>query len=229
MSAQPARGRLLIVEDHLDVAKVISEALAEKGYETVIAESVAAAKALLNASFFDLAVVDYNLGDGTGIEVCRHVREKTSNRAMPLIMLTGQKGVAEMGEGIESGADYFLTKPIEVAELLLWIRSLLRRVHQDWDRGSTIGVPGLRINPDIRTVWVDREVVRGLTAKEFDILLQLALAAPGALSSRDLGLRVWGREPSTNTLAVHVMSLRRKLGLKGGSRVITTGDGYALQ
>src|SRR5690242_12271205 len=144
MAEKSARGRILIVEDHLEVAQVISEALNEKGYATVVSGSVAEAKGLLNAQFFDLSVVDFNLGDGTGVEVCRHIREKTSNRAMPIIMLTGQKGLEEMSEGIASGADYYLTKPMAVAELLLWVRSLLRRVHQDWDRGSTIGVPGLR-------------------------------------------------------------------------------------
>ena len=229
MAHEAARGRILVAEDNEDVSKVVAEALAEKGYEVLTAAGVGEAKGLLNAHFFDLALVDLNLGSESGFDICRHVRTGTRNRTMPIIILTGQKGLDEMTEGIESGADYFLTKPLAVAELYLWVRALLRRVHRDWDRGSTIGVSGLRINPDIRTVWVDREVVRGLTSKELDILLQLALAYPSPHSTLELFQRVWGRAPSTNTLAVHVMSLRRKLGLKGGSHVVTVPDGYRLQ
>ena len=229
MTREAVRGRILVVDDHAEAAAAIADALRAKGYETIVSGTAAEAKALLAARFFDLAVLDYNLGDGTGADVCRHAREKTSNRDLAVIMLTGRKDVADMGEGVEAGADYFLTKPIALEELLLWVRSLLRRVHEDWDRGSTIGVPGLRLNPDIRTVWVDDVVVRGLTAKEFDILLELSVAAPSELTARELSRRVWGREPASNTLAVHVKSLRRKLGLKGGARVATTPDGYVLR
>jgi DNA-binding response OmpR family regulator len=229
MSEPAVRGRILIAEDNPEIAMIIRETLVEKGYEAVTTETVAEAKRLLNAHFFDLAVVDLGLMDGSGEDVCRHAREATRTAAMPIIMLTGAGGVEDMARGIEAGADYYLTKPIPAAELLLWVRSLLRRVHQDWDRGTTIGVPGLRINPDIRTVWCDRKIVRGLTAKEFDLLLELARAYPKPLSQRELFHRVWGRAEVSNTLAVHVQGLRRKLGLKGGSHVVTTPDGYRLE
>lgn len=229
MTRESVRGRILVVDDHREAADAIADALRAKGYDVVTAAGAAEATALLGARFFDLAVLDYNLGDGTGADVCRRAREKTATAQLAVIMLTGRKDVEDMGEGIEAGADYFLTKPIALDELLLWVRSLLRRVHEDWDRGTTLGIPGLRVNPDIRTVWVDDQVVRGLTAKEFDVLLQLALAGAPGLTAPELARRVWGREPSSNTVAVHVRSLRRKLGLKGGARVATTPDGYALR
>ena len=224
-----SRGRILIAEDDPAVSGVLSELLAEKGYEPVATETVAEAKRLLDAHHFDLAVVDLGLKDGSGHEVVRHIRASAAAGAMPVIMLTGAKALDDMERSLEAGVDYFLSKPMAAAELVMWVRSLLRRVHDDWDRGTTIGVPGLRLNPDIRTVWVDDVVVRGLTAKEFDILLELSVAAPSELTARELSRRVWGREPASNTLAVHVKSLRRKLGLKGGARVATTPDGYILR
>lgn len=229
MESRTPRGRILIAEDNADIAMIIREALCEKGYEAISTGTVAESKRLLSMHFFDLAVVDLGLEDGSGEEVCRHIRGGSRNNAMPVIMLTGAKTTDDMARGIEAGADYYLTKPIPAAELLMWVRSLLRRVHQDWDRGTTIGVPGLRINPDIRTVWCDRKVVRGLTAKEFDLLLELARVHPKGLSQRELFHRVWGRAEVTNTLAVHVQGLRRKLGLKGGSHIVTTPDGYRLE
>lgn len=223
------RGRILIAEDDAAVSRVIEELLAEKGYETVATETVAEAKRLLDAHHFDLAVVDLGLKDGSGHDVARHIRASSGSAAMPVIMLTGAKAVEDMERGLEAGVDYFLSKPMAAAELMLWVRSLLRRVHDDWDRGTTIGVPGLRLNPDIRTVWVDKKVVRGLTAKEFDVLLELARAHPKGLSQRQLYQRVWGRAEESNTLVVHVQSLRRKLGLKGGAHIVTTDDGYRLE
>lgn len=229
MTAPAARGRILIVEDDPNISAVVQDLLTEKGYETVATESVAEAKRILDLHFFDLAVLDLSLKDGSGHEVSKHIRGAQRTAAMPVIMLTGAKTVEDMEQGIEAGADYYLVKPMSAPELLMWVRALLRRVHQDWDRGTTIGVPGLRINPDIRTVWSDRKIVRGLTAKEFDLLLELARVHPKGLSQRELFQRVWGRAEFSNTLAVHVQSLRRKLGLKGGSHIVTTSDGYRLE
>ncbi|MBI2362188.1 MAG: response regulator transcription factor, partial [Elusimicrobia bacterium] len=134
------RGRILIAEDDAAVSAVIQELLSEKGYEAVATETVAEAKRLLDAHHFDLAVVDLGLKDGSGHEVTRHIRAAAGSAAMPVIMLTGAKAVEDMERSLEAGVDYFLSKPMAAAELMLWVRSLLRRVHDDWDRGTTIGV-----------------------------------------------------------------------------------------
>jgi DNA-binding response OmpR family regulator len=224
-----SRGRILVADDNADIAALIQSALSEKGYEAVSAGSVAEARRMLNLHFFDLAVVDLALPDGTGEDICRHVRQGSRNADMPIIMLTGAAGAESMAQGIEAGADYYLTKPMPASELMLWIRSLLKRVHKDWDRGTTIGVPGLRINPDIRTVWVEKDVVRGLTPKEFDILFALARVFPQPMSQRELLRSVWGGAMESNTLAVHIKRLRTKLGLRGGSHIVTMPDGYRLE
>lgn len=229
MDPKLSRGHILLVEDDPAVSGALQDALAEKGYAATATATVAEAKRLLDAHPFDLAVVDMNLPDGSGQDVCRHVREAGRLRAIPVIALTGQSGTEALARGLEAGADYYLNKPMAASELLLWIRSLLRRVHNDWNRGTTIGVPGLRINPDIRTVWSDRQIVRGLTAKEFDLLLALAQAHPGGLTVAEIFREVWKTQPFGNTLAVHVRSLRRKLGLKGGTHILTTPDGYRLE
>jgi len=224
-----SRGRILIADDNPDIASLIQMSLSEKGYEAVPAGSVAEAKLLLNLHFFDLAVVDLALPDGSGEDICLHIRKGNRHADMPIIMLTGASGVESMAQGIEAGADYYLTKPMPASELLLWVRSLLKRVHRDWDRGTTIGVPGLRLNPDIRTVWVDRKIVRGLTPKEFDLLFALARVYPETMTQREILRAVWGGSMPSNTLAVHIKRLRTKLGLRGGSHIVTTPDGYRLE
>lgn len=224
------RGKILIVEDDPHLAAVLKEIFVERGYEVMATASVLEAKRLVDGFPFDLVILDLVLKDGEGLEVCRHVRAHALRAATPVIVFTAKADVADKAKGVAEGADYYLVKPMPVEELLLWVRAMLKRVSQDWSRGTTIGVHGLRLDPETRVVIAAGEVVRGLTAREFAVLYELARALPGHLSREELLARVWGKQTLTNTLEVHVQRLRRKLGPQGGAHLVTVrGTGYRLE
>lgn len=223
-------GRLLVVEDDQDLRGLLEHAFESRGFSPVATDSVAQAKRLLDSSSFDLVLLDVMLPDGTGYEVCRHLREKPSGATVPVIMLTAQDALSDKEEGFAAGADNYLTKPIRIEELLLWVQALLRRARKDWPQGQWTGVEGLQVDPETRLVRCAGNVVRGLTGKEFSLLLELARAAGKTLRREELLDRVWGSEPRTNTLEVHIGSLRRKLGPQGAARILTVKNvGYRLE
>jgi DNA-binding response OmpR family regulator len=145
-------------------------------------------------------------------------------------MLTGETALEKKTEGIEAGADNYLTKPIDSAELILWVEALLRR-----SSGDYAGVPGmsageLTIDPDTRWVTSEGKPVSGLTDKEYRLLLELFRARPKEVSREDLIERLWGGSRTSNTLEFHVNTLRKKLGAQSASRLVTVrGVGYRLE
>lgn len=221
--------KVLIAEDNPGTADLLREALEGEGHQVLHAETAPQAMTFFDGDGVDLAILDVGLKEGTGFEVCRHIRGHPQGFSTPVVMLTAQSELEDKRTGFDSGADYYLTKPLEVAELLLWVRALLRRAAADWTGSSVISTTDLSINPDARMVEVRGKLVRGLTAKEFNLLLELARARPRPVRREELLERVWGGSAKSNTLEVHVRSLREKLGALGAARVLTVkGVGYRL-
>ncbi|MFA5139805.1 MAG: response regulator transcription factor [Elusimicrobiota bacterium] len=225
------RPKILVVEDFPETAALIRELLEHQGYEALATDSALHAARLLDAEAFDLAVLDINLKEGTGYDVCRRIRAHPSRSGVPVIMLTVQDSVEEKAAGFASGADVYLTKPLDSKELLLWVDSLLRRSTGGWSDVSCIRSGPVSINPETRTVEVDGRIVRDLTAREFDLLHELARVRPRTLSREQLHSLLWTRDaPLTNTLEVHIKNLRRKLGPLGGASIVTMrGLGYRFE
>ena len=145
MSGTP---RVLVVEDDRDIADVLRRSLRMEGYEVRLAGD--GEEALSESSVFepDAVVLDLGLPKLDGVEVCRRLREDGD---VPILMLTARDGVDDRVEGLDSGADDYLVKPFERAELLARLRALLRRRPP---RGSAFLVAGdLRLNPDTREVF----------------------------------------------------------------------------
>ncbi len=224
-------GRILVVEDNPDMAEMIIQGLGSAKFATLATDTAAQGKRLFDREIFDLVLLDVNLKDGTGYEVVEHIRKHAGRSATPIIMLTALDEIDDKQRGFSAGADYYLTKPISVRELILWVRALLQRARQDWSNAATIGVEGLLINPETRVVQADGKLVRGLTAKEFDLLNELARSSPKTVRREELMERIWGGGgPRTNSLEVHVRSLRKKLGAQASSRIVTVkGVGYRLE
>ena len=220
-------GRILVVEDDEEIVDVLRRTLRAEGYEVrASGEGVGAIE--LAADFQpDLVVLDLGLPDIDGLEVCDRMRESSE---VPILMLTARTETADRVDGLDSGADDYLTKPFERAELLARIRALLRRTPP---RGSALlTLADLRLNPDTREVFRgDREVE--LTKREFELLEYLLRNQRLVISRQRLLEEVWGYDPldDTNTIDVFISNLRKKLEEGGEARLLHTkrGAGYLLK
>jgi DNA-binding response OmpR family regulator len=220
--------RVLVVEDDEAIADVLRRSLRAEGHEVKSAGD--GAEALTAAEQFtpDLVVLDLGLPRLDGIEVLRRLRADGSD--VPVLILTARTETGDRVEGLDSGADDYLPKPFERAELLARIRALLRRRPP---RGSaSILVGDLQLNPDTREVKRgDREIE--LTNREFELLEYLARNQKLVVSRERLLEDVWGYDPfeQTNTIDVFISNLRRKLEEGGEPRLLHTkrGAGYVLK
>jgi two-component system response regulator MprA len=218
---------VLVVEDDADIAGVLRRSLDKEGYEVRVAGDGAAALAESGVFEPDAVVLDLGLPKLDGVEVCRRIREDAD---VPILMLTARDAVDARVEGLDSGADDYLVKPFERAELLARLRALLRRRPP---RGSAFLVAGdLRLNPDTHEVFRGERALE-LTAREFELLEHLMRNERIVVSRQALLDEVWGYHPfaETNTVDVFISNLRRKLEAGGEPRVLHTvrGAGYVLR
>jgi DNA-binding response OmpR family regulator len=227
VDADPATGRVLIVEDDEDIADVLRRSLRNEGYE--VRTSADGVEALdVAAGFFpDLVVLDLGLPRMDGVEVCRRLRADSD---VPILMLTARAETEDRVGGLDSGADDYLVKPFERRELLARIRALLRRRPP---RGSaSLQVADLTLNPDTREVRRGSREIE-LTNREFELLEHLMRNERLVVSRERLLDEVWGYDPTaaTNTVDVFISNLRRKLEAGGESRLLHTkrGAGYVLR
>jgi two-component system response regulator MprA len=221
-------GRLLVVNDQPKTGQALQGALAQEGFDVILATDDVEALEVVQDSEPDAVIVDVVESDADGAALCRRLRE-TSPR-LPVLMLGEGDPAVEQAGGLAAGADEYLAKPFVLVELLTRIRGLLRR------RGR-IGSDVLRF-ADLALDPTTHEVVRGgerieLTLTEFT-LLQLFLSHPREVLPRALIFtRVWGFDfgSKSNSLNVRIGHLRRKLEAGGRSRLIHTvrGVGYVLR
>ncbi len=222
--------RILIVEDDPAVRSSLSRALRLEGYEVELHEEGTSAIKSLQVAAPDAILLDLQLPDVDGLEICRRVR-KTGDTT-PILMVTARDAVDDRVAGLDAGADDYLVKPFDLAELFARLRALLRR------RGPAEGEADVLRFEDLSLDLLSRDARRGdrvfsLTRVEFD-LLELLLRHPRQVLTREVILdRVWGYnfDTGTNSLAVYVGYLRRKLEEGGETRLLQTvrGVGYVLR
>ncbi|MFI5838764.1 response regulator transcription factor [Catenuloplanes sp. NPDC051500] len=200
--------RILMVEDDFRVAAAMMSMLQRSGYTV---EHAATAEAALSAAPSDLVLLDLNLPDGDGVDVCRTFRARDPDLAIIAVTARGEE--RDRVVGLRMGADDYVVKPFSMAELQARIEALLRRTARSGRAApETVEVGPLRIDYAARTVQVDGRPV-SLTRKEFDILGSLARQPGVVLTGERLLLDVWQTTWSgRHTLQVHVGSLRAKLG-----------------
>ncbi|MFE9258383.1 response regulator transcription factor [Streptomyces sp. NPDC006879] len=237
----PAEGdqqRVLIVDDEPAVREALQRSLAFEGYDTRVA--VDGFDALEQAAAYqpDLIVLDIQMPRMDGLTAARRLRAAGSRT--PVLMLTARDTVGDRVTGLDAGADDYLVKPFELDELFARIRALLRRSsYTAPDPAAEAGAdPHTLAFADLRMDLATREVTRGrrhveLTRTEFT-LLEMFLAHPRQVLTREQILKhVWGFdfEPSSNSLDVYVMYLRRKTEAGGEPRLVHTvrGVGYVLR
>ena len=204
------RTRILFVEDELSISQPFAKALRREGFEAVTAATAAEALELADRIEPDLVLLDLNLPDGDGRDVCRELQRK---HGVPVVMLTARGSELDRVVGLELGADDYVVKPFSSAEVIARIRAVLRRAQRAPERLEPMTVGGLEIVPDRREVTLDGAAV-DLTRREYDLLERLMRDAGRVVSREDLLNDVWDTNwfGSTKTLDVHVGQLRRKLG-----------------
>lgn len=227
--------RILIVDDEPAVREALRRSLAFEGYGTEVAVDGHEALAKADGYHPDLLVLDIQMPGMDGLTAARRLRAAGSTT--PILMLTARDTVGDRVTGLDAGADDYLVKPFELDELFARIRALLRRSSYAITQGAADEDEALSFE-DLRMNLATREVTRGerpveLTRTEFT-LLEMFLAHPRQVLTREQILKaVWGFdfEPSSNSLDVYVMYLRRKTEAAGEPRLVHTvrGVGYVLR
>jgi two-component system, OmpR family, response regulator MprA len=221
--------KILVVDDERAVRESLRRALELEGYEIELAEDGSQALERLEAEPEpDAMVLDILMPGVDGLEVSRTLRRKGSKLA--ILMLTARTQVEDRVEGLDAGADDYLTKPFALEELLARVRALLRRTSDG--TGETLRFADLELDPGTRDVIRGGERIE-LTRTEFS-LLELFLLNPRQVLTRSLIFeRVWGYDFgfASNSLDVYIGYLRRKTEAGGKPRLIHTvrGVGYALR
>ena len=218
--------RLLLVEDDATLGDAVREYLVEQGYVVDWAKSLASGRAAVTEPF-DAILLDWRLPDGSGIEWLRGMRLREGlNQHVPVLVLTARDQLDDRVEGLDAGADDYLTKPFELAELAARVRAISRRAV---GQSSTVLRAGpIEVDVTARTVRVDGSEA-DLTAREY-ALLETLIRRPGRIVSQEtLQQLLYGfdADVESNTIKVHVSSLRRKLGHDAIETV--RGMGYRMR
>jgi two-component system, OmpR family, response regulator MprA len=229
----PPRSRVLVVDDDRAVRESLRRSLEFNGYDVAMAGDGAEALAAISKAAPDVVVMDVMMPRLDGIEATRALRSAGSD--LPILVLTARDSVGDRVEGLDAGADDYLTKPFALEELLARLRALLRRTHVDHDTdldAEELVFSDLRLNPATREVRRGERLI-DLTRTEF-ALLEMFLRRPRRVLDRSFILEeVWGYDfPTTaNSLEVYVGYLRRKTEAEGEPRLIHTvrGVGYVLR
>jgi DNA-binding response OmpR family regulator len=226
--------RILIVEDDMHIADVLSLNLRDERYEVVHSADGAEGLRLLEQGGWDALILDLMLPGVDGLEICRRARAMT--RYTPIIITSARSSEVHRILGLELGADDYLAKPFSVLELVARVKALLRRVDavakDSRLETGRIEAAGIAMDPLAREAWVDGARIE-LTPREFDLLYHF-VRHPGKVFSRmDLLNAVWGyrHEGYEHTVNTHINRLRAKVEKDAAdpARILTVwGHGYKL-
>ena len=220
--------KILIIEDEPDIRKTLEYNISREGYEVISASSLSEGREKLESVSFSLLLLDLMLPDGSGLDLCRELKQDKSLSSMPVIILTAKDDEVDKVVGFELGADDYVTKPFSVRELILRVKAVLKRGERKSDNMEIQRQFGeLKIDVDSHEVFINDDQV-SLTALEFKLLHQL-VDRRGRVQSRDQLLSdVWGysSDVTTRTVDTHIKRLREKLGDMGKYVHTIRGVGY---
>lgn len=228
--------KVLIVEDERRIARFTQMELEHEGFSTAIEENGRRAYERIIQEDYDVVLLDVMLPDMDGFTICRQVRELSD---VPIIMLTARDDVEDKVNGLDIGADDYLTKPYAIQELLARIRLVLRKrvpkaapQTENVPQGEILSIKNLKVFPARYEVMVGNEIV-SLTKKEYDLLEYMVRNKRTVLTRDQILSAVWGYDYAgdTNVVDVYVRYLRSKLDDKFGEKYIYTmrGVGYVVK
>jgi two-component system OmpR family response regulator len=202
--------RVLLVEDDAMIGEAVQGALKDASYAVDWVSDGSAALATLGSQHYDLMLLDLGLPGKDGLTVLNSIRAK--NNPVPLLIITARDGLTDRLRGLDGGADDYVLKPFEMAELLARMRAVLRR--KSGSSAPMLGNDTVTLDPATRQATISGADTVQLSNREF-ALLQALLIRPGAILSRsDLEDRIygWGEEVESNAVEFLIHALRRKLG-----------------
>ena len=223
--------KVFIVEDDPIIVEGLTIALNQEGYDvTAFGNVTDAIKEIDSEAHFDVCLLDVNLPDGDGFQVCKAIRSKSD---VPVIFLTACDDEIHTVLAFEQGADDYIAKPFRIRELLARIKAILRRTGADQSRGEVVNVGGNTVDIMSGKVFRNGEEIF-LSAVEYRLLLTFVKSKGKLLTRQQILTAMWdsaGDFVNDNTLTVYVRRLRKKLEEPGDKPVIETvrGVGYRMQ
>lgn len=210
---------VLLIEDHAGIARQIATFLDGLGWQCDHAGTGALGVHLATSHVYDVVLLDLNLPDIDGLQVCRAIKAGAPSN-VPILMLTARDAYEDKARGFHDGADDYLTKPFDLRELALRCEALARRkqlhVHQELRVG-----PFMLLARESRAQY--RDVALSLTQTGFKILMLLCREHPHAVSRAALSAHLWGSEPpESDALKSHMYALRKQLEAAGGAGLLAT-------
>jgi two-component system OmpR family response regulator len=221
--------RILVVDDEDSLLDLVASALRFAGYQVATAQSGLDALRSVKADPPHLVVLDVNLPDIDGFDVCRRLRR--DGHQVPVIFLTARHGPEDLRTGFRQGGDDYLTKPFSLEELALRVEAVLRRVRGGGSEVRRLACGDLVLDEDAHQVWVDERPVH-LSATEFRLLHYLMLNRDRVLSKGQILDYVWEYDFGGNSgiVETYISYLRKKLGDVGAASIQTVrGFGYVLR
>lgn len=215
--------KLLVIEDDASLSDLLGRVFREEGHPTLLVGDLAAGLAATRSAKFDVVVLDWMLPDGDGLAFASALRARGD--ATPILMLTARAEVKDKVGGFAAGVDDYLTKPFEVEELLARLHALVRR--SEW---VTHVEAGALVFDQIHRRCRLRDAQLDLTAREYQLLLRLALARGETVSRAELLADVWQLDfdPGSGVLEVQISRVREKLGADAWRIETVRGVGYRL-
>lgn len=219
--------RVLLVEDDARIARFVAKGLREQAYAVDVAGTGEEALYQVAVNTYDIVVLDVMIPEPDGFAVCKELRQ--AGHRLPVLMLTARDAVEDRIEGLDRGADDYLTKPFEFRELLARLRALLRRPSAL--QPSVLSISDLLVDTGGQTVSRGGKTI-SMTTKEYSLVEFLARNAGRVVGRAEIAEHVWDEEfdPFSNLIEVYVNRVRRKIDIAGTKPLLHTrrGAGYVL-
>ena len=223
--------RILIVDDEETLCEALRFNIEEEGFEADVAYSAEEALAL-DLSSYSLFILDVMMGDISGTQLAKIIKSREDTKSIPIIFCTARDTEQEMVDGLDLGADDYITKPYSIRNVLARIRAVLRRTvpPKNKENQPTLEHKGLKVYPESKMCVVDGNEIK-LPKKEFEIL-SLMIANKGKIFTREeLLSRIWPEQVVVvdRVVDVNITRLRSKIGTYGKNIVTRSGYGYGFQ
>lgn len=221
--------KLLVIEDNLKLLEAITETLENENYRCETTPDFPDAQEKISLYEYDITVVDINLPSGSGLELIREIKQTRPQTG--IIVISARNSLDNKLEGFDLGADDYLTKPFDMAELVARIKSLIRR--QNFAGNAIVQLGEMQINTDTREVAVNKKTI-DLTKSEYDILLFFTSNQGRVLTRESIAEHIWGDHmdlvDSFDFIYSHIKNLRKKINAAGYKIPLKAvyGIGYKL-